>query len=494
MITRRGLLAGLFGTAALPALAERIDRSPIPPARPGSGVAQAAPRVAAASEGPALVKAAKLGGEVGYVVADAATGEVLDSLQADLRLPPASVLKAMTTVFALERLGSGHRFSTRVIATGPVQNGIVQGDLILLGGGDPNLQTDALGDLVARLAGSGLRGITGRFGVDAAALPGLDRIAEDQPEQVGYNPAISGLNLNFNRAYFEWKRGANGWGTAVDARGERFLPPVRSVEVTVARRDAPLFTYAEKGGVERWTVASGALGKGGSRWLPVRNPERYAAEVFRTLASAQGIALPEPVSARRSGQTGTELARLDSDPLPDVLRDMLRFSTNLTAEAVGLTASGARSLADSGAEMAAWARTRIGIEPRFVDHSGLGGASRISAAEMARALVWARAGRAAILPLLRSYPMRNDAGEEIKGHSTRVFAKSGTMNFVSGLAGHIQPQGGREMVFAIFAADAPRRDAIPRAEREEPRGAKDWTRRARRLQGQLIRRWSDAYG
>jgi serine-type D-Ala-D-Ala carboxypeptidase/endopeptidase (penicillin-binding protein 4) len=75
----------------------------------------------------------------------------------------------------------------------------------------------------------------------------------------------------------------------------------------------------------------------------------------------------------------------------------------------------------------------------------------------------------------------------------KVMAKSGTMNFVSGLAGHIQPPNGRELVFAFFAADAPRRDRIPKGEREDPPGVKDWTRRARRLQGQLIRRWADAY-
>ena len=54
--------------------------------------------------------------------------------------------------------------------------------------------------------------------------------------------------------------------------------------------------------------------------------------------------------------------------------------------------------------------------------------------------------------------------------------------------------GGREMVFAIFSGDPARRDAVPVALRESPEGGEGWTKRARRLQGQLISRWAGIYG
>ena len=85
-------------------------------------------------------------------------------------------------------------------------------------------------------------------------------------------------------------------------------------------------------------------------------------------------------------------------------------------------------------------------------------------------------------------------GRVIKGHTVKVLAKSGTLNFVSGLAGHVVPPGGRELVFAIFSGDPARRDAVPVGQREEPEGASSWTKRARRLQGQLVSRWAGAYG
>ena len=329
---------------AVPGCAEIIDRSPRPKARADKSTAGAASTSAAAE---ALIDAAKLGGTVGFVVLDAATGAVLEARNPDTKLPPASVAKAITALYALERLGPAHRFATRVLATGPVAGGMVQGDIVLAGGGDPTLETDGLGDLVARLAQSGLKGATGRLLVWDGALPRLASLAPDQPPQVGYDPALSGLNLNFNRVFFEWKKAGGDWQVSFDARGARFVPEVRGITGRVAQRESPIFTYDQSAGREEWTVASAALGKGGSRWLPVRQPALYTAEVLRVLARAQGIDLPEGTDGggtarrhrNRAGQSG---------PLTEVLRDMLRFSTNLTAECCGLSSSGAARIAGVG--------------------------------------------------------------------------------------------------------------------------------------------------
>ena len=73
-------------------------------------------------------------------------------------------------------------------------------------------------------------------------------------------------------------------------------------------------------------------------------------------------------------------------------------------------------------------------------------------------------------------------------------AKTGTLNFASGLVGYIEPPGGRAMTFAIFCADVARRDRLPASEREEPEGGKSWVRRARGLQARLIGRWGGLAG
>lgn len=490
-LTRRGVMGGLIAGWGVRALAEAPFVSPLPQVRP-AGLSSVPAAAVATRTAEALIAEAKLGGEVSFVLADLKTGAVLAERQGGRRMPPASTAKAITALYALDRLGAGHRFATRILATGPVSDGRVRGDLILAGGGDPTLSTDHLGDMAARLAALGVKLVEGRFCVWAGALPYLDEIDRDQPEWLGYNPAVSGLNLNFNRVNFKWKPVGGDYETVFDAEGERFVPPVHVARMKVVARDLPVYTYAQSGTVEDWTVSRAALGKGGSRWLPVRRPDLYAGDVFRTLVGAHGIDLPAP-EVLADLPDGAELLRREGEPLPDVLRDMLKFSTNLTAEAVGMAASlrsGVGGHAASAAAMGDWLRgVTGGNAAHFVDHSGLGGASRVTALEMAGALrqLGPAAGLGAILKPVKF----KDAADLGAGRAPqRVVAKTGTLNFVSGLVGYLTTAAGEERVFAIHAADVARRDAVPMADRERPPGASGWAKRARRMQLRLLGSWA----
>ena len=497
-ISRRGVLAGLMGSMAVPfvgnpALAEAPTSSPRPARRPTKKLPPAEAD---------LINAAKLGGVTGFAVADLATGRVLASGDDAAALPPASVCKAVTALYALEKLGVLHRFTTKVMRRGVLVGDRLDGDLILVGGGDPTLDTDMMGDLVASLAQSGLRQVTGRFLVYAGDIPQRDRIAADQPDYVGYNPAVSGLMLNYNRVYFEWRRANGGWSLTTDARGQRFVPKVAMVQVGLSSRTLPIFAYtAGSDQTDRWTVAESALGKEGSRWLPVRHPAAYAAEVFQTLCAAQGLKLPAAQMIPALPADAQTMVQHQSAALPDVLRDMLKFSTNLTAEAVGLAASGAISQDASASAMTLWAQNTFGIAGVFGDHSGLGPVSRIPAGDMMSVMIGARAtvsGRQ-LLALMREMGVQGPDGKDLKGSAVRVHAKSGTLNFVSCLAGYIAAptqngvHRGGTLAFAIFCADVPRRDALEMQDREDPAGGAAWTRRARKLQGQMIAGWSKTH-
>jgi D-alanyl-D-alanine carboxypeptidase/D-alanyl-D-alanine-endopeptidase (penicillin-binding protein 4) len=495
-LSRRIVLAGLLAGLAVPGHAQRLETSIRPRPRPGvpaeplgaSGAAVRAGGAQAAAN--RFVEAAKLGGRTSYALIDIRTGRLVESRDETLAQPPASVSKALTSLYGLDRLGEQHRFVTSVIAQGIMNGSRLEGDLVLVGSGDPTLDTDRLADLAAALKAKGLREVTGRFLVFAGALPQLPNIDPGQPDHVGYNPALSGLNLNFNRVHFEWKRGQNGWQVGMDARGARHMPRVAMANVRIVQRESPLFTYERRDRLEQWTVASAALGKGGSRWLPVRQPEIYTGEVFQTLCNAQGLRLPAP---QVNGQTprGGVLAQVSSEDMRGVLRSMMRHSTNLTAEVVGLSSSGARSLAASGARMSDWLGHKYGIEARLVDHSGLGGASRISA--LALAQVMARAQSGPLRSLMRDFGTQAArTGKNVKGGPS-VQAKTGTLNFVSGLSGYVTTAGGREMAFAILSADTSRREGLRGAERERPTGGPQWARRARTLQGELLELWSKSY-
>ncbi|MET4101187.1 D-alanyl-D-alanine carboxypeptidase/D-alanyl-D-alanine-endopeptidase (penicillin-binding protein 4) [Roseovarius sp. MBR-78] len=493
-LSRRFFLSSALATLAAPALAEAPAVSLRPVLRPAS---IRAAQGAAATE--ALIAKARLSGEVGFAVLEAATGGVLEARAAGTGLPPASVTKAVTALYALETLGAEHRFATRLIATGPLRDGVLDGDLVLAGGGDPTLDTDALADMAAALKRAGLREVRGGFKVWGGALPYLHAIYAQQPVHVGYNPALSGLSLNYNRVHFEWRAAGGTYALTMDARSSRYRPEVTVARMRVADRAAPVYTYSDAGTHDAWTVARGALGGGGARWLPVRKPALYAGEVFATFARAQGIVLKAPAEIDGTALEGATLVTHESAALADILRDMLRYSTNITAEMVGMAASAKRrgrpvTHAASAREMTGWAKATLGMAAADLrDHSGLSDRSRLSAEDMARALA-ATGRREALRPLMREVAMRDAQGRPVKGHEVKVQAKTGTLFFVSTLAGYVTPPGGRELVFAVLSASDSLRSRINPARDERPAGARGWNLRAKRLQQALIERWSATYG
>lgn len=487
-LTRRSLLTGLAaGAVASGTMAEAPLTSAVPPLRLGGQTGQTPVAMDVAE---VLIAAAGLTGEVAYVLADLKSGAIVAERQAGRLMPPASTAKTITSLYALDRLGAAYRFQTRIMATGPIKNGNVQGDLLLVGGGDPTLTTDGLGDMAAALAAAGVRSVSGRFHVWSGALPYLASIDPGQPVWMGYDPAVSGLNLNFNRVNLTWERTGGGYQLGFDARADRFAPAVNMVQIKVVARETPLFTYQAGRAGEIWTVAEAALGKAGSRWLPVRRPDLYAGDVLRTLAAGQGIALPEPEGTDRLPE-GTALARHMSAPLPEVLRAMMKYSTNVTAEVAGMMASGALGPDDhaqSARAMSDWLEARIGAQQgQLVDHSGLGATSRICAEEMVRVLgtLGPQAGLPGLMKDLRFGKARPGVAVP-----RRAVAKSGTLNFVSGLVGYLTTADGAERVFAIYAADMARHDAVTPDQMENPPGLSGWLRRARRLQLELVQSWA----
>ena len=232
-------------------------------------------------------------------------------------------------------------------------------------------------------------------------------------------------------------------------------------------------------------MARSALARPGSRWLPVRRPELYAGDVFQTLCRAKGLVLPSP-EVIDVLPAGDEIAAHGSQRLDRILRDMLYYSTNLTAEVVGLHASGASDPAASARRMQGWLRDQgLGDGFDLADHSGLSDTSRVTAEGLARAILLAE-GAAELGSLLKRDPLSEDPASQ----SYEVAAKTGTLNFVSNLAGRIGTDG-RQGVFAILCTDQPRH--IATSGTDLPAGVRGWTRQAKTLQRQLLASWAQRY-
>src|SRR5688572_5096178 len=97
------------------------------------------------------------------------TNESLFSLNGSRLVIPASNQKVLTTAVAAERLGWNHRFTTRIFATGPITNGTLEGDLIIVGNGDPTINPRHAGrwrafdEWAAALSAKGLKNVSGNI-------------------------------------------------------------------------------------------------------------------------------------------------------------------------------------------------------------------------------------------------------------------------------------------------------------------------------------------
>ena len=181
------------------------------------------------------------------------------------------------------RSGPDYRFRTAAAAApGRSRAGVLEGDLVLAGGGDPVLDTDALGDLVAALrASAGSRGSTGGSWSPTGRCRRSRRSTAGQPAEAAYNPAIAGMNLNFNRVFLAWEAGRRA-GARASAR------PARGGAVPVRGRSRPSWSAAGRrahrlrGRARDLEPAAGrAAAAGAASGCRCARPAAYAGEVLR---------------------------------------------------------------------------------------------------------------------------------------------------------------------------------------------------------------------
>lgn len=409
----------------------------------------------------------------GFVAVDLATGKVLAAQNADRPYIPASVLKMPTAVAVLEELGADHRFTTRIAHTGTFENGVVDGDLILIGGADPMLDSPALRDMVKALLARGVTTVTGRLLYDDSAVPHRHAIEERQPADASYNPGLAGLSLDFNRFKVLWNGGSpTGAEVPLDPLPVSLTVPPEQNEV----------------------------------WVPVREPGRFTARMFHWMVAEQGVMLPLPEPGRAPAEA-SELVRNDSLPLAEILRRALFHSNNMATDTLLIAAAqkalghpvtleeagewlAARTMAADAAQ--AW----DGLE--MPNGSGLTDAARITPAQCAS--MARRAGQdqtsLALLPPLHLEPFAVSDGRA--GAQSPLRAKTGTIFYARGLGGTLRTKSGRDVAFCILTDDHVQRalyDAVPFDKRKEETvrlPAREWVRAAREIEKATVLSWRES--
>ena len=169
-------------------------------------------------------------------VEDVDTGEVVLQWNASEPRNPGSTIKLLTTLAAIDMLGPTYTWQTNVYALGPIENGVLQGDLLIQGNGDPFMVTERVWQLLRRIRQAGITDITGDLLIDDSHfdIGNYDPAAFDRQPLRAYNVAPNAVLMNFKVVRY-WFRPLRETGR-VDIEVD---PPVTNLDVVNQLRLAP---------------------------------------------------------------------------------------------------------------------------------------------------------------------------------------------------------------------------------------------------------------
>ncbi len=440
---------------------------------------------------------------VGWALWDVESAALVSEQRGAVPFMPASVTKLVSTVCALHVLGAEHTFETTVLRAGEVRDGVLEGDLILHGEGDPHLTAPELMSLAQALRRAGVRAVRGRFLYDESFLTASPYIDVKQEPESTYNPPVSALSLEANTFALRWEP------TAVPGEAQVFtVPSFPDVAVALAPQpfpDGSRVKLAPQPTPETWLL-SPAAGAQGSVTLPIRSPALRVAQLFRRFAQGSGVELPEPTPGRAS-PGARPLVRHKSAPLPALVEQLLSTSDNLMTELV--TQAAARKLRgdavtlQEGAEavLAWWKARRPEVDwstAHLINASGLTAEARLTPRQVLAVLDEAAKqsyGGRELGSLLAVGGARGTLSKRMDAPdvSLAAWAKTGTMNFAVGLAGELLPANGRRKRFVIFVNDLEARARNDARQLTDAQGAEAesdaWATAARKGMDALVRLW-----
>ncbi len=378
---------------------------------------------------------------------------------------PASVMKLITTYAALNILGPDYVWKNRVYIDGQiVAGGVLEGNLILRGGGDPKLVLERIQALFAQVQAKGVREVRGDIMVDRSVFNVPDKNPADFDDEPlrPYNAAPDGMLINFKSLIFTFVPDLANQRVLV-----RYEPPISGVDIptelplgygacgdwkTGLRAD--FFTpskisfagrYSAQCGDKVWPVAYSA-------------PRAYAGQVIDAMWRASGGKLTGVVREDALPRTARPLLSFDSLPLVEIIADINKFSNNVMAQQVFLTlsmhnrAGRAASFEASQRALAAWwQKTLPGASAPLVENgSGLSRKERTSVAAITSVLQHAAASpQAAVFASSLGLAGVDGTVANMKGRNAESVAlgnaqlKTGTLRDVVAVAGYATGQSGQ---------------------------------------------------
>jgi D-alanyl-D-alanine carboxypeptidase/D-alanyl-D-alanine-endopeptidase (penicillin-binding protein 4) len=425
------------------------------------------------------------GGFVGVQVASLGSRQVLARINATHFFVPASNTKLFTTALALSRLGADYRFTTRVVAAAAPASGVLSGDLLLAGGGDPTMSSQAIPfrqdaaavdpmsairDLARQVYEDGVRVIEGDVAGDDSAYVWEpyppDWAADDATWD--YGSPVGALTFNDNSIVLEIAPGTRE-GDAVSVSPQPafdyYVYDNRLRTVTNGKTDITI----ERAPGSREVVLRGTVraGKEERESIAVDDPALFAATALYYALMERGIVVHgRPVSRHRwAGDPAAivppvTIAQRTSAPLIEILRVTDKISSNLWAELVlrevGRVRAGEGSREAGLSDLAAFLKEAgIGSEGyTLTDGSGLSRLNLVTPAAVVQLLAYMNGPFRSLLPIGGvDGTLATRFGEVRAAHELQ--AKTGSLTHVNALSGYARSRRYGDVAFAIFVNNTP---------------------------------------
>jgi D-alanyl-D-alanine carboxypeptidase/D-alanyl-D-alanine-endopeptidase (penicillin-binding protein 4) len=399
---------------------------------------------------------------IAVVVQEIATRKSLLSMNAERSMNPASTMKLLTTYAALDLLGPAYTWKTEAYLDGELKDGVLQGNLVLKGYGDPKLTVEQFWLWLAELRARGLRDIRGDLVLDRSyfALPPFDAGAFDNDPVRAYNVGPDALLLNFNTLRLRYAPE----GDKLNVVSEPPLDGFRFDNQLVPQANVTCDVWDDgirvQPGGDSVRFEGGYPAECGEREhsLSVMPHARYVDAVFRALWKNLGGTLHGALREQTVGANAKLFSTHRSEPLSLTIRDINKFSNNVMARQLFLTL-GATDQADierSVQAVESWLHTQRLDFPELVleNGAGLSRQERISAAHMTQLLQHANAHPLsaefqASLPILGvDGSVKKRLKESLA--ASHAHLKTGTLTGVKTIAGYVKSRGGREWVVVFF--------------------------------------------
>jgi len=277
---------------------------------------------------------------VSIVVQEAHEPTPLISLNAERAMNPASTMKLLTTFAALETLGPAYRWKTEAFLNGKLENGVLQGDLVFKGYGDPKLTVEQLWMWLRELRQRGLREIRGDIVLDHNFFEAVnqDPAEFDNDPTRAYNVGTSALLLNFNAMHLHLI--PNGHETTAllepELAGYKLINRITTSAKPHCGGEDAYKAHLDGHNIVLEGSIPAACGEADD-YFSLLPQDEYFFAVFSALWQELGGTLQGKLRAGTAPADQVPFAKYISPPLSEVIRDINKFSNNIMARQLFLT-------------------------------------------------------------------------------------------------------------------------------------------------------------